>query len=124
VFGLPAIDKYITCGRDGTFRLWNAGDMKHLKTVNNGSSWIVDCLYLPLSRKMVFTTMDRAISYYDVNRWGLKGFRAATMSTCGRCFGGGGGGGRVAGRKGRGRGMQGRGGEGRGAAVMSSRWVR
>ncbi|WIA12480.1 hypothetical protein OEZ85_012515 [Tetradesmus obliquus] len=63
-----AIDKYISCGRDGSFRLWNAADLKHVKTVNNGSSWITDCLYLPLSRKMVFTTMDRAITYYDINR--------------------------------------------------------
>jgi WD40 repeat protein len=71
-----AIDKYISCGRDGSFRLWNAADLKHVKTVNNGSSWITDCLYLPLSRKMVFTTMDRAITYYDINRYanicGLK----------------------------------------------------
>lgn len=63
-----AIDKYITCARDGTFRLWQAGDLEYVKTVNNGSSWITDCLYLPQSRKMVFTTMDRAITYYDITR--------------------------------------------------------
>jgi WD40 repeat protein len=68
LFFCGAIDKYISCGRDGSFRLWNAADLKHVKTVNNGSSWITDCLYLPLSRKMVFTTMDRAITYYDINR--------------------------------------------------------
>lgn len=63
-----SIDKYISCGRDGSFRLWNAAELKHAKTVSNGSSWITDCLYMPLSRKMVFTTVDRAISYYDINR--------------------------------------------------------
>lgn len=68
LFFCAIIDKYISCGRDGSFRLWNAADLKHIKTVNNGSSWITDCLYLPLSRKMVFTTMDRAITYYDINR--------------------------------------------------------
>lgn len=26
-------DKYITCGRDGTFRLWNSSDLKHFRTV-------------------------------------------------------------------------------------------
>lgn len=27
-------EKYITCGQDGTFRLWNAPDLRHLKTVS------------------------------------------------------------------------------------------
>jgi WD40 repeat protein len=68
VYYCAPIDKYITCAQDGTFRLWHAADLKHVKTVSNGASWIVDCLYMPLSRKMIFTTMDRAISYYDINR--------------------------------------------------------
>jgi WD40 repeat protein len=69
VYFCAAIDKYITCARDGTFRLWQASDLDYVKTVNNGTSWITDCLYLPQSRKMVFTTMDRAITYYDIARW-------------------------------------------------------
>lgn len=68
VYFCSAIDKYITCARDGTFRLWQASDLAYVKTVNNSSSWVTDCLYLPYSRKMVFTTMDRAITYYDVTR--------------------------------------------------------
>lgn len=68
VYYCAAIDKYITCARDGTFRLWQGGDLEYVKSVNNGSSWITDCMYLPYSRKMVFTTMDRAITYYDIAR--------------------------------------------------------
>jgi WD40 repeat protein len=68
VYFCSAIDKYITCARDGSFRLWNAADLKHVRTVSNGSSWITDCLYLPQSRKVVFTTMDRAVTHYDINR--------------------------------------------------------
>eukprot|EP00775_Hariotina_reticulata_P009116 gene9116-9285_t len=68
VYFCSAIDKYITCARDGSFRLWNAADLKHVRTVSNGSSWITDCLYLPHSRKVVFTTMDRAVTHYDINR--------------------------------------------------------
>lgn len=49
-------------------RLWNGSDLKHARTVANGSSWITDCTYTPLSRRMVFTSMDRAISTYDMNR--------------------------------------------------------
>lgn len=71
VYHCAAIDKYITCARDGTFRLWQSADLDYVKTVNNGTSWITDCLYLPYSRKMVFTTMDRAITYYDITRQAL-----------------------------------------------------
>lgn len=68
VYYCAHIDKYISCARDGSFRLWQGADLAHVRTVNNGSSWITDCLYLPISRKMVFTTMDRAITYYDITR--------------------------------------------------------
>ncbi|GFR43071.1 hypothetical protein Agub_g4078 [Astrephomene gubernaculifera] len=63
-----AVDKYISCGRDGTFRLWNGLDCRHFKTISLGSSWITDAIYMPNARKLVFTTADRAISYYDANR--------------------------------------------------------
>ncbi|KAG2498385.1 hypothetical protein HYH03_003644 [Edaphochlamys debaryana] len=62
------VDKYISCGRDGTFRLWNGGDCRHFKTIGIGSSWITDAIFMPNARKLVFTTADRAISYYDANR--------------------------------------------------------
>ena len=42
-----AIDKYVTCSRDGTFRLWNSLDLRHYKTVLMGSSWITDTCYMP-----------------------------------------------------------------------------
>ncbi|GAX72651.1 hypothetical protein CEUSTIGMA_g107.t1 [Chlamydomonas eustigma] len=63
-----AIDRYISCSRDGTFRLWNGSDMKHSRTMSMGSSWITDCIYMPAARKLAFTTVDRAISYYETNR--------------------------------------------------------
>ncbi|GIL56855.1 hypothetical protein Vafri_12156, partial [Volvox africanus] len=62
------VDKYVSCGRDGTFRLWNGADLRHYKTIQLGSSWITDAIYMPNTRKLVFTTADRAISYYDANR--------------------------------------------------------
>jgi len=62
------IDKYVTCSRDGTFRMWNGMDLKHFKTMSIGSSWITDSIYMPQARKLVFTTVDRAISYYETNR--------------------------------------------------------
>lgn len=68
VYYCEAIDKYVSCGRDGTYRLWNGADLRHFKTLSIGSSWITDCIYMPLARKLVFTTVDRAISYYEASR--------------------------------------------------------
>mmetsp|Transcript_13415 Transcript_13415/g.44193 ORF Transcript_13415/g.44193 Transcript_13415/m.44193 type:complete len:870 (+) Transcript_13415:164-2773(+) len=65
---LPAADKYITAGRDGTFRLWNAADLQHSRTIHNSSSWITDFVYMPLQRKLAFSSTDRSISFYDINR--------------------------------------------------------
>ncbi|KAG2439805.1 hypothetical protein HYH02_010440 [Chlamydomonas schloesseri] len=62
------LDKYVSAGRDGTFRLWNGGDCRHFKTLSINSSWITDCIFMPRTRKLVFTSADRAISYYDANR--------------------------------------------------------
>jgi hypothetical protein len=44
---VEAIDKYVTCSRDGSWRLWNGADLKHFRTMTMGSSWITDCLYMP-----------------------------------------------------------------------------
>lgn len=69
-------------------RLWNAADLKHVKTVSNGSSWITDCVYLPQARQAVLTSMDRAISTYDMNRRGgggaAGGARDSGQWRCGR----------------------------------------
>lgn len=60
--------------------------MKHAATVVNGGGWVTDCAYLPLSRRMVFASMDRAISTYDMNRWGA--LRQARICLYGRGPGG------------------------------------
>jgi WD40 repeat protein len=65
---MPGVDKYLTCGNDGTFRLWNSADLRHFKTVHNSGSWVTDALFLPAARRLVLSTMDRAISYYDIHR--------------------------------------------------------
>lgn len=65
---IPQIDKYITTGKDSTFRVWNCQDLKQLRIVNNGSEWINDLAYLEEQRKVVLVSMDRSISYYDINR--------------------------------------------------------
>lgn len=58
---LPFVDKYITSGQDGTLRLWQAHDLTHFKTINIGPTWVTDFVYSPRQRKIVTTTMDRAV---------------------------------------------------------------
>jgi hypothetical protein len=63
-----ALDKYLSCGRDGTVRLWAAEDVKHARTIANGDSWVTDVLHLRRSRRLVVASMDRAITTYDIHR--------------------------------------------------------
>lgn len=62
------MDKYVTCGRDGTVRLWSAADLKHTRTIENGSSWVTDCCHLARSRRLVVSSMDSSLSFYDLHR--------------------------------------------------------
>ena len=65
---VPQLDRVVTCGRDGSFRLWGASDLRHSRTVANGPGWVTDCLFLPQSRRVVVSSLDGAISTYDTNR--------------------------------------------------------
>jgi WD40 repeat protein len=62
------MDKYLSCGRDGSVRLWAAEDVKHARTIANGGSWVTDVLHLRRSRRLVVASMDRAITTYDIHR--------------------------------------------------------
>ena len=43
---VEALDKYVSCSRDGSWRLWNGADLKHFRTMTMGSSWVTDCVYM------------------------------------------------------------------------------
>ncbi len=47
---VETLDKYISCSRDGSWRLWNGTDLKHFRTMTMGSSWVTDCIYMPTVR--------------------------------------------------------------------------
>eukprot|EP00891_Asterochloris_glomerata_P006203 jgi/Astpho2/6203/gw1.00088.117.1_t len=49
-------------------RLWAANDLQHIKTIEVGKAWVTDCLYLPSARRLICTSADRAISFYDLSR--------------------------------------------------------
>lgn len=68
VIYVPEVDKYITCSRDATFRIWNCADLRHNRTQVNGLRWVNDAAYMPNQRKLVVASMDRSLTWYDVNR--------------------------------------------------------
>ena len=49
-----------------------------------GSSWNTAYIFMPQARKLVFTTVDRAISYYETNRgsYELSGRVYASGGVC------------------------------------------
>ncbi|GAB4819533.1 hypothetical protein N2152v2_006579 [Parachlorella kessleri] len=62
------LEKYITCGKDGTFRLWHMKDLAPIQVVQNSSAWVNDAAYLEDQRKLLVASMDRAITWYDLVR--------------------------------------------------------
>ncbi|KAL0018315.1 hypothetical protein WJX77_008577 [Trebouxia sp. C0004] len=68
IYCTPGIDKYISCGRDGSMRLWSPADLSLHRTIANGPAWVTDCVYMPTARRLVCASADRAISYYDISR--------------------------------------------------------
>lgn len=44
------------------FRVWNAPDLRHFKTVVNSQSYINDCVYMPNAKKLVVSALDRSVS--------------------------------------------------------------
>ncbi len=72
---VPGVDKLVTCGRDGGFRVWASADLAHAKTVGGGGSWSSDVLHLPGAGRLVVADMSNALSFYDPAR---------CMGGCGR----------------------------------------
>ncbi|PNW80352.1 hypothetical protein CHLRE_07g313850v5 [Chlamydomonas reinhardtii] len=97
------VDRYATCGRDGTVRLWNAKDLKHVKTIalppsrpsgqdrdgGGGSErlmsasrrqpkghsglWATCSAFMPLTQKLAVGSFSRSIRIYDLSSYELSG---------------------------------------------------
>ncbi|GFR47120.1 hypothetical protein Agub_g8807 [Astrephomene gubernaculifera] len=94
------VDRYATCGRDGTVRLWNAKDLKHVKTlhlprprapppardgaerltsargsrpVNSGGLWATCSAFMPLTQKLAVGSFSRSIRIYDLASYEIAG---------------------------------------------------
>merc|ERR1740117_1953409 len=58
-------DRYITGGRDGTLKFWQATTGNHLKTVKVGDSWISGMTYMKQSGHLAVISMDRILHIYN-----------------------------------------------------------
>ncbi|KXZ56621.1 hypothetical protein GPECTOR_1g56 [Gonium pectorale] len=95
------VDRYATCGRDGTVRLWNAKDLKHIKTLHlprprapassrsdgtdrigsargrqvaqHGGLWATCSAFMPLTQKLAVGSFSRSIRIYDLASYELAG---------------------------------------------------
>ncbi|EFJ43836.1 hypothetical protein VOLCADRAFT_96020 [Volvox carteri f. nagariensis] len=94
------VDRYATCGRDGTVRLWNAKDLKHVKTlhlprprialaardgterlssarasrsVHSGGLWATCSAFMPLTQKLAVGSFSRSIRIYDLASYEIAG---------------------------------------------------
>lgn len=68
VIVVPELDKYITCGKDATFRVWHSHDLGLSRTVLNGSRWLNDIVYLKKHKQLCVASMDRSLTWYEINR--------------------------------------------------------
>lgn len=75
----PPQDKYLTFSRDGSFKSWGPSDVSLHRSVDNGKAYITDCAYMPLSRKIAVSSVDRSVSFYE-------GTRSGGFELCGRVF--------------------------------------
>ena len=62
------LDKYLTCGRDGTLRVWHAADLALARTLHCGQRWITDAAFLKRERRLCVASMDRSLTWFDCNR--------------------------------------------------------
>ncbi|GLI65559.1 hypothetical protein VaNZ11_009122 [Volvox africanus] len=94
------VDRYATCGRDGTVRLWNAKDLKHVKTLHlprprialparegaerlssarasrpmhSGGLWATCSAFMPLTQKLAVGSFSRSIRIYDLASYEIVG---------------------------------------------------
>mmetsp|Transcript_1517 Transcript_1517/g.3677 ORF Transcript_1517/g.3677 Transcript_1517/m.3677 type:complete len:1120 (-) Transcript_1517:241-3600(-) len=66
-------DRYVTCSRDGMVKIWNAKDMKHLKTIENGPNWATCVKMLPTTRRLAVSSFSRSMKIYDLHTYELSG---------------------------------------------------
>ncbi|KAL3142584.1 hypothetical protein ABBQ38_002902 [Trebouxia sp. C0009 RCD-2024] len=70
IINLPAKghlkERYVTTGKDGTFRFWQAKDLEHCGTVRTGSAWLTAAAATPVSYKLCTASYARTVKIFDL----------------------------------------------------------
>ncbi|KAL0019122.1 hypothetical protein WJX79_001934 [Trebouxia sp. C0005] len=70
IISLPAKghlkERYVTTGKDGTFRFWQAKDLEHCATVRTGNAWLTAAAATPVSYNLCTASYARTINIYEL----------------------------------------------------------
>ena len=58
---------FVTAGRDGYIRQWSDSTLSPLRSFKNSNAWLTDVSYVQGARSLAVASMDRSITFYDVN---------------------------------------------------------
>ncbi|KAL4420053.1 hypothetical protein ABPG77_007492 [Micractinium sp. CCAP 211/92] len=74
VYCCGSLGRYITGGRGGTLRVWDAASLAPVQALTNGSGWVSDCAYLecPAYKRLVVAAHDRTLTWYESARTGFE----------------------------------------------------
>ena len=86
ILAIPKQEKFVTHSRDGTVRVWHAGTLAHLRTLRVSESWVTDCKHFPLSNRLVASSIDRTVSFYDAGTYELTS-QLTGLDTSPMCIG-------------------------------------
>lgn len=72
--------KYVTCGRDGSFRVWSAQTRRHITTIQDSqrkpAAWVTCCVDLPdlttprnTAGVLAVFSLERCMTFYDLKNF-------------------------------------------------------
>ncbi len=54
-------------------KVWNCKDLKQMRSINTGKSWVTCAKMLPLTYKLAVASFSRSMKIYDLNTYELCG---------------------------------------------------
>ncbi|KAG7388500.1 hypothetical protein PHYPSEUDO_012286 [Phytophthora pseudosyringae] len=64
---------YLTTSKDGSVRTWSANSLAPQQVLASGRDWLTDCCVMKRSNRLAVSSMNRTLSFYDLNSGQLIG---------------------------------------------------
>ncbi|KAG2789906.1 hypothetical protein PC129_g6683 [Phytophthora cactorum] len=64
---------YLTTSKDGSIRTWSANTLAPQQVLASGRDWLTDCCVMKRSNRLAVSSMNRTLSFYDLNSGQLIG---------------------------------------------------